>query len=102
MIDAYSVLPSTLLNTFLFFCSEKIVTEDIPANLNELALEKRHELVELVSEVDDQLAEAFLSDEPISAAELEVYFFKICNRFLFYFLFSVLGTFLIAKAIFWC
>lgn len=48
------------------------MTEDIPANLNELALEKRHELVEIVSEVDDQLAEAFLSDEPISAADLEV------------------------------
>ncbi|KAK6162579.1 hypothetical protein DH2020_002420 [Rehmannia glutinosa] len=50
---------------------EKVVTEDIPANLEAVALEKRRELVEIVSEVDDKLAEAFLSDEPISAAELE-------------------------------
>ncbi|KAG8391576.1 hypothetical protein BUALT_Bualt01G0201900 [Buddleja alternifolia] len=50
---------------------ETIVAEDIPANLEALALEKRRELVEAVSEVDDKLAEAFLSDEPISAADLE-------------------------------
>ncbi|KAH6757671.1 Translation elongation factor EFG/EF2 protein [Perilla frutescens var. hirtella] len=36
------------------------VIEDIPHNLKELALEKGHELVEMVSEVDDKLGEAFL------------------------------------------
>lgn len=71
---------STLFLHLLFLCSEKIVTEDIPANLKELAQEKRRELVEVVSEVDDQLAEAFLSDEPISAADLEVYFFHHSNK----------------------
>ncbi|KAL6495370.1 Elongation factor G-2, mitochondrial [Orobanche gracilis] len=50
---------------------ENVVTEDIPANLEEIALEKRRELIEAVSEVDDKLAESFLSDEPISPAELE-------------------------------
>ncbi|XP_075474279.1 elongation factor G-2, mitochondrial-like [Primulina tabacum] len=50
---------------------ENIVTEDIPANVKALALEKRHELVEVVSEVDDKLAEQFLSDEPITAVDLE-------------------------------
>ncbi|KAL2460864.1 Elongation factor G-2 [Abeliophyllum distichum] len=50
---------------------EKIVIEDIPANIEALALEKRRELIEAVSEVDDKLAEAFLSDEPISPIDLE-------------------------------
>ncbi|CAA3012791.1 elongation factor G-2, mitochondrial [Olea europaea subsp. europaea] len=50
---------------------EKIVIEDIPANIEALALEKRRELIEAVSEVDDKLAEAFLSDEPISSIDLE-------------------------------
>lgn len=64
--------PALLLILFSF-CSENVVAEDIPANLEELVLEKRRELIETVSEVDDKLAEAFLSDEPISAAELEVF-----------------------------
>lgn len=53
-------------------CSETITTEQIPANLEEMVSEKRRELIEAVSEVDDKLAEAFLSDEPISPTELEV------------------------------
>lgn len=58
---------------FIFqLCSEKVATEEIPADLEDLALEKRRELIEVVSEVDDKLAEVFLSDEPISAADLEV------------------------------
>lgn len=39
-----------------------------------MAAEKRRELIEAVSDVDDQLAEVFLNDEPISAADLEVYY----------------------------
>jgi len=38
----------------------------------DLVNEKRRELIEVVSEVDDQLAEAFLNDEPITANQLKV------------------------------
>lgn len=51
---------------------EKVVPADIPSNLEALVMQKRHELVETVSEVDDQLAEAFLSDEPISGEDLQM------------------------------
>lgn len=54
-------------------CSEKIVTEDIPADMEALVAEKHRELIEAVSEVDDKLADAFLTDEPISTADLEVH-----------------------------
>ncbi|KAI6702732.1 hypothetical protein NL676_011868 [Syzygium grande] len=50
---------------------ENIVTAEVPANMENLVTEKRRELIEMVSEVDDKLAEAFLSDEPISSADLE-------------------------------
>lgn len=48
------------------------MVDEIPANMEALVAEKRHELIEMVSEVDDKLAEAFLNDEPISSACLEV------------------------------
>ncbi|KAK2975781.1 hypothetical protein RJ640_014604 [Escallonia rubra] len=51
---------------------EKVVSEEIPSNIEALVAEKRRELIEVVSEVDDKLAEAFLSDEPISSTDLEV------------------------------
>ncbi|KAL1328892.1 hypothetical protein AAHE18_12G001500 [Arachis hypogaea] len=50
---------------------EKVVTEEVPADMEALEVEKRRELIEAVSEVDDQLAEAFLGDEPISPADLQ-------------------------------
>ncbi|KAL3743761.1 hypothetical protein ACJRO7_018947 [Eucalyptus globulus] len=50
---------------------ENVVTAEVPANMENLVTEKRRELIEMVSEVDDKLAEAFLSDEPISSADLE-------------------------------
>ncbi|CAK8541339.1 unnamed protein product [Lathyrus sativus] len=50
---------------------EKIVIEDVPSDMEALVAEKRRELIETVSEVDDILAEAFLSDEAISDADLE-------------------------------
>ncbi|OIV98718.1 hypothetical protein TanjilG_24889 [Lupinus angustifolius] len=50
---------------------ENIVTEEVPADMEALVSEKRRELIETVSEIDDKLAEAFLNDEPISAADLE-------------------------------
>ncbi|XP_042503566.1 elongation factor G-1, mitochondrial-like, partial [Macadamia integrifolia] len=51
---------------------ENIVISDIPTNMEALVAEKRRELIEVVSEVDDQLAEAFLNDEPISPNDLEM------------------------------
>ncbi|KAK8573384.1 hypothetical protein V6N13_100184 [Hibiscus sabdariffa] len=50
---------------------EKVVAEEVPADMEAIVAEKRRELIEMVSEVDDKLAEAFLNDEPISAADLE-------------------------------
>ncbi|KAD3069240.1 hypothetical protein R6Q59_016716 [Mikania micrantha] len=50
---------------------EKVVTEEIPADMLAMVTEKRRELIEAVSDVDDQLAELFLSDEPIASADLE-------------------------------
>ncbi|CAL0328149.1 unnamed protein product [Lupinus luteus] len=50
---------------------ENIVTEEVPADMEALVSEKRHELIETVSEIDDKLAEAFLNDEPISATDLQ-------------------------------
>ncbi|KAJ6415378.1 hypothetical protein OIU84_004218 [Salix udensis] len=50
---------------------EKVVTAGIPIEMEALAAEKRRELVETVSEVDDKLADAFLTDEPISTSDLE-------------------------------
>lgn len=51
-------------------------TEDIPSDMETIVAEKRRELIEAVSEVDDILAEAFLNDEPISSTELEVFSIK--------------------------
>ncbi|KAJ8479743.1 hypothetical protein OPV22_023470 [Ensete ventricosum] len=51
---------------------EKVTPADIPQNLEALVTEKRRELIEVVSEVDDQLAEAFLNDEPISPVDLKM------------------------------
>lgn len=64
-------------------CSENVVAGDIPADMEELVAEKRRELIETVSEVDDVLAEKFLNDEPVTAAELEVlfFFFLLCLLF---------------------
>ncbi|KAK8466649.1 hypothetical protein PHAVU_008G157300 [Phaseolus vulgaris] len=50
---------------------EKVVAEDVPADMEAFVAEKRRELIETVSEVDDKLAEAFLGDETISAADLQ-------------------------------
>ncbi|XP_022152350.1 elongation factor G-2, mitochondrial-like [Momordica charantia] len=50
---------------------DKVTIEEVPADMEALVSEKRRELIEMVSEVDDKLAEAFLCDEPVSPAELE-------------------------------
>lgn len=54
------------------YCREKLTIEEVPSDMEALVAEKRHELIETVSEVDDILAEAFLSDEPVSDVDLEV------------------------------
>uniref|UniRef100_A0A0A0KAM7 Tr-type G domain-containing protein n=2 Tax=Cucumis sativus TaxID=3659 RepID=A0A0A0KAM7_CUCSA len=56
---------------FLGSNGEKVTAEEVPADMEALVTEKRRELIEMVSEVDDKLAEAFLSDEPISPEDLE-------------------------------
>ena len=53
-------------------CSQNVTAYDVPSNMADLVNEKRRELIEVVSEVDDQLAEAFLNDEPITANQLKV------------------------------
>ena len=53
-------------------CSQNVVAYDVPSNMADLVKEKRREVIEVVSEVDDQLAEAFLNDEPITANQLKV------------------------------
>lgn len=57
---------------YVAWCSEKVVAEDIPTDMEALVTDKRRELIETVSEVDDKLAEAFLNEEPISSTDLEV------------------------------
>ena len=49
---------------------EKVVVEDIPAEMVELAEQKRSELVEMVAEVDDEVGEIFLMDEEPTVEEL--------------------------------
>ena len=53
-------------------CSQNVTAYDVPSNMADLVNEKRRELIEVVSEVDDQLAEAFLNDEPITSNQLKV------------------------------
>ncbi|PWZ55655.1 Elongation factor G, mitochondrial [Zea mays] len=51
--------------------NQNVTASDVPLNMEDLVTEKRRELIEVVSEVDDQLAEAFLNDEPITANQLK-------------------------------
>ena len=53
-------------------CSQNVTAYDVPSNMADLVKEKRREVIEVVSEVDDQLAEAFLNDEPITSNQLKV------------------------------
>ncbi|HEY8942866.1 MAG TPA: elongation factor G [Polyangiaceae bacterium] len=49
---------------------EKIIEKDPPAELAELVKERRAEIIERVADVDEELAEKFLAEEPISDDEL--------------------------------
>lgn len=58
-------------------CREEVVTEDIPANMEDIVTQKRKELIEAISEVDEKLAESYINDEPITSADLEVCIFNL-------------------------
>lgn len=60
-------------DTSFVMCRQEVVASDVPSNMQDFVMDKRRELIEVVSEVDDQLAEAFLNDEPITANELKVH-----------------------------
>ncbi|MCL7048885.1 hypothetical protein MKW94_018112 [Papaver nudicaule] len=83
--DFQGLIDLVQLKTYLFQGSsgEKVTITDVPADMEALVAEKRRELIETVSEVDDQLAEIFLSDEPISAEELDAAIRRatIANKF---------------------
>ncbi|KAK2990352.1 hypothetical protein RJ640_020553 [Escallonia rubra] len=71
LVDIVHLKANTSVVPVGLFHKEKVVSEEIPSNIEALVAEKRRELIEVVSEVDDKLAEAFLSDEPISSTDLE-------------------------------
>jgi elongation factor G len=50
---------------------EKVREEPIPAEFVKKAEERRHEIISQVADVDDQLAEKFLNEEPVSNEELQ-------------------------------
>lgn len=49
---------------------EKIVTKEVPAELQDLVAEKRALLIETLADVDDEIAEIFLDERTPSAAEI--------------------------------
>lgn len=55
---------------------KKVVVEEVSRNMEYLVSRKKCDLIKIVSEVDDKLAEAFSSDKPILAADLE---YAICR-----------------------
>ncbi|WJX27530.1 hypothetical protein P8452_16340 [Trifolium repens] len=50
---------------------EKVVVEEVPADMEALVEEKRRELIENVAPLDDKLAEAFSMKKPISPTDLK-------------------------------
>ncbi|XP_039686319.1 elongation factor G-2, mitochondrial isoform X2 [Medicago truncatula] len=72
--DSFKGLVDLVQSKAYFFHAsngEKVVVEEVPRNMESLVSRKRRDLIKTVSEVDDKLAEAFSSDNPISAADLE-------------------------------
>lgn len=57
---------------FLCLCREKVIEGEIPSDITAAVAEKRRELIESISEVDDELADAFLNDQPITPEILAV------------------------------
>jgi elongation factor G len=50
---------------------EHVREEEIPAELRDAAKQARHDIIEGVANVDDHLAELFISDKPVSDEELK-------------------------------
>src|SRR5438270_790055 len=50
---------------------KEVSVEDIPADLADVAHEARTHLIEAIAEYDDELMEAYLSEEPIDVARLK-------------------------------
>ncbi|XP_045803721.1 elongation factor G-1, mitochondrial-like isoform X2 [Trifolium pratense] len=63
---------------------EKVVVEEVPADMEALVEEKRQELIENVAPLDDKLAEAFSMKKPISPTDLKeaVHRATITRRFI--------------------
>jgi elongation factor G len=51
---------------------EKVTEADMPNDIVPAVAEKRRELIEAISEVDEELADLFLNDHPITPDELAV------------------------------
>ncbi|KAH7276551.1 hypothetical protein KP509_39G011600 [Ceratopteris richardii] len=71
--DEFQGLVDLVHNKAFYFTGthgEIIKEVEIPQDLVAFAAEKRHTLIEAISEVDDVLAEKFIADEPITANEL--------------------------------
>ena len=60
------------ITQFVSYCREKVVVGEVPRYMEALVSGKRRELMKIVSEVDDKLAEAFGGHKPISTADLKV------------------------------
>ncbi|KAJ3758152.1 P-loop containing nucleoside triphosphate hydrolase protein [Lentinula raphanica] len=51
--------------------NEVVISEDIPANLIELATAKRHELIEQLADVDEEIGDLVLMDETPTNAQID-------------------------------
>lgn len=56
--------------TWLVYSVKIVESDEIPADLKELVEQKRNELIETVADVDDELADLYLAEEPISTEAL--------------------------------
>lgn len=68
--DFQGLVDLVQLKAYFFQC-DNVVAEEVPADMEALVLDKRRELIETVSEVDGELAEAFHCGKTISSAVLE-------------------------------
>src|SRR4051812_2698162 len=72
--DRFQGIIDPILGKAFYFdgeSGEDVREAEIPAEFADKAKQARHDIIAGVSEVDDQLAEKFLADEPISADELK-------------------------------
>ena len=72
--DRFVGVIDPIIQKAMFFDGESgeiVRVEEVPAEYVDEARAARHHIVELVAEVDDALAEKFISDEPVSDDELK-------------------------------